>query len=150
MKVVLERNCNVTIENGRIKTSNPATMKRNNNTVTITGLGGVSGMIATDVIINGFDEVNTEPFVDVLCNLHNIHQQAAFTNMVIAMQDLRYVSDRQKRIVFSWLYLQSMKCKINGDKNIKVPDMSINDTPDEEVPSWVELQSYIIEMLDLN
>ena len=99
--------------------------------------------LATDVAINGFDEHNAVPFIENLVK-YDETQQYHIMKVAMAMHDLKYMSDTQKKIVFCWLYLNLMRCKINVINEFKY-DPKILLTTDENLPSWEFIQKCLVE-----
>ena len=101
-----------------------------------------------DVATNGFDESNIEAFAEQVTK-YNVEQQSAIMHLIFGMQELRFVSDLQRRIILSWLYLYLQKIKSNDDNQCKVPKTKI-DYAEEDVPTWLELQYYFTEFFNNN
>ena len=103
------------------------------------------GQIAADVAIAGFDKYNAIPFTMGL-NMYDKEQQHAIMNATMAMQNMRYISDTQKKITFCWLYLNLVRCRINGINEFKY-DPKIMLTKDEDLPSWEFIQKCLANEL---
>ena len=96
-----------------------------------------------DQNVNDYDinETNFIPFVKNI-NTYDPNQQNLIPNIMEAMHNIFFIPDQQKRIMFSWLYLYCMKVKINNDNQCN-PPRTKTWYPENEVPSWDELQPYI-------
>ena len=99
--------------------------------------------LATDVAIVGFDEYNAIPFIENLVK-YDKTQQHHIMNVVLTMHGLKDMSDTQKKIVFCWLYLNLMRCKINDVNEFKY-DPKILLTKDEDLPSWDFIRKCLVE-----